>query len=104
MISLTKTVTVDVDVDIDVELTDFSDDDLISELYFRGFHVYEDKPDRRLAPMPDQQDWHDLADDIRATVRSGDRVHLEVLLFRLIAKAGAGPEAAPEARARMPIL
>lgn len=73
-----RTISVDVWVDVDDILDQLSDDDLSAEAKRRDIRMV----------MGTEERWRDLADDLRAAVRSGDRVHFEILICRMMALAG----------------
>lgn len=74
-----------ISVEVDIEqyevVRQLSDATLLEEMKDRGLTVLGAACD---AP----ESWRDFADDLRAAVVGGERLHLEVLIVRMLAMAG----------------
>lgn len=80
---------VTITTDVEVYLDDLDDDDLVEELKARGFTVAPDGPPAAtLGADHPSAVWLDLSRDIAAAARSGDLVHLGVLMVRMLELAG----------------
>lgn len=83
-------VSVDVDVDVCDVLEEIHDDDLKDECERRWIYVNPVKKTSVLGAPANlmTMDWDDLEHDLRAAVRTGDLVHLDVVLLRMKTFAG----------------
>jgi len=75
------TITCDVEVDIAEAIAELSDDEIKDECSLRGIAT-------GCAADSDNEGWRDFADEMRHVMASGDRLHQEVLIIRMLVMAG----------------
>jgi hypothetical protein len=78
------TVSCDVDVDLGEVVADLNDDDILAECALRGIATGLVATE---AVKEQAMDWRDFADDLRRVMASGDRMHMEVLIIRMLMMA-----------------
>jgi hypothetical protein len=71
----------DVDVDVGEVIADLSDDEIRAECTLRGIATGGGATEACEA-------WRDFADELRHAMASGDRLHHEVLIVRMLVMAG----------------
>lgn len=80
---------VTVDVDVDDIIGEIRDAALIEEYHTRKLYLADRKPVSRPSSGKDKRfEWDDFADELRRTFVSGDALHLEVMIVRMLALAG----------------
>lgn len=78
----TYTTTCDVDIDISDVIDELGNDEIIEECKKRGIVTSDDAKEGNAERA---ELWRDFADDLRSG--AGDRMHLEVLIIRMLSMA-----------------
>lgn len=79
----THVTSVDVDIDVAEVIADLEDDEIRNECAIRGIKTDSDAAG---AAADSGETWRDFAEELRNV--GSDRIHLEVLIVRMLAMAG----------------